>query len=91
MTDEEFALEVLSYKGKYPEWDLKKFIRYYTEKKHFSKIPKFTLSRRLAAWFSPKRENAFKVKMAKKREGKTQEQLTTDFYKNFLGNFNPLR
>lgn len=90
MTDKEFKSQVMSYQGKYPAWELSKFYKYYTEKKHFSTIPKFTLGRRLATWFSPKRQKAFKAKVEKKKETMSREQQAVDFYKNFLGKVNPL-
>lgn len=90
MTNVEFRAEVMAYQGKYSAAGLQKFYRYYTEKKHFSTIPKFTLTKRLATWFSPKRQQGFKAKMEKKKVGKTKEQQAVDFYKNFLDKVNPL-
>lgn len=62
MTDQEFKNEVLSYKGKYSEKELYRFIKYFTERKHFSKFKTFVISRRLQTWFDPKRKKKFNQK-----------------------------
>lgn len=59
MDTESFKNEVLSYKGKYNEKELYKFIKYFTERKHFSKFKTFVISRRLQTWFDPKRKKKF--------------------------------
>jgi len=59
MTDQEFKNEVLSYKGQYSEKELYKFIKYYTEKKHFSTFKTFVVKLRLRTWFDPKRKKKF--------------------------------
>lgn len=79
MTDLEFTNKVLSYKGKYSEQGLKKFIYYFTKRKHFSTFAKFDIGRRLATWFSEKRKESFKKKSD--NPSKTDDE---QFY-NFLG------
>jgi len=85
LTTEEFVNKVMSYKGKYPERELRKFVTYFTERKHFSTFKTFHLERRLATWFSPKRAEKFKKKKL------SQEQIRLKALKNSLGKFNPLR
>lgn len=87
MTDQEFKNEVMGYKGKYPELELKKFIKYFVERKHFSTFVKFDIPRRLANWFSPKRAKKFK----EKTKESSQEDIQMQILKNSLGKFNPLR
>lgn len=83
----QFKNEVMGYKGKYPEKELYKFFKYYTERKPFYNIPKFSLTRRLATWFSPKRQKDFK----EKAKGWSNEDIKLKVLKNSLGKFDPLR
>lgn len=83
----QFKNEVLAYKGKYPEKELYKFFKYYTERKPFYKIAKFSIGRRLSTWFSPKRRKDFE----KKVKDWSPEDIKLQALKNNLGKFNPLR
>lgn len=85
MTDQEFRNRVMGYKGQYSERELRKFVTYFTERKHFSTFKTFHLDRRLATWFSPKRAEKFKQRKL------SQEQIRLKTLKNSLGKFNPLR
>lgn len=87
MTDLEFKNEVLNYKGKYSEKELYRFIKYFTERKHFSKFKTFVISRRLQTWFDPKRKKKFNQKYKEL----TTEEIRLKALKNSLNNFNPLR
>lgn len=91
MTNEEFRQQVLSYKGMYPEWQLEKFYNYYTTKKPHDQIKGFSLKRRLATWFSPKREEKFKAKMQAKKNNQTDIQQRISLMKNLLGGVDPMR
>lgn len=82
----EFKKEVRGYIGVYPQWELEKFIKYYTEKKPFDKIKGFTLKRRLTTWFDPKRKEKFKKKINKGTEAEQRMNLL----KNLVGKINPL-
>lgn len=84
---QKFKNEVMGYKGKYPERELYKFFKYYTDRKPFYKIPKFSIPKRLGTWFSPKRNKAFKEKV----KNWTKEDVNLQKLKNSLGKFNPLR
>lgn len=84
---QEFKNKVMGYKGKHPEKELYKFFKYYTERKPFYDIPKFSLARRLATWFSPKRSKSFKEK-AKNMDNR---EIQLRILKNSLGKFNPMR
>lgn len=85
MTEQEFRNKVMGFKGQYPERELRKFVTYFTERKHFSTFKTFHLERRLATWFSPKRAEKFKQSKL------SQEQIRLKSLKNSLGKFNPLR
>lgn len=86
MTNEAFKNEVLSYKGKYSEKELYRFIKYFTERKHFSKFKTFVMSRRLQTWFDPKRKKKFNEK-----NKISEEDIRLKILKNSLGKVNPLR
>ena len=87
MDNEKFKNEVLSYKGKYNEKELYKFVKYFTERKHFSSFKTFVISRRLQTWFDPKRKKKFNQKYKEL----TTEEIRLKALKNSLNNFNPLR
>lgn len=86
MTDLEFKNEVLSYKGKYGEKELYRFIKYFTERKHFSQFKTFVISRRLQTWFDPKRKKKFNEK-----NKISEDDIRLKILKNNLGRVNPLR
>jgi len=87
VTDKEFEQEVMGYSGMYPASELRKFIKYFVEKKHFSTFKTFNIKLRLKTWFDPKRKSKFK----KKNEGKSQQDIQLSILKNSLGKFNPMR
>lgn len=86
MTNQEFKNEVLSYKGKYSEKELYRFIKYFTERKHFSKFKTFVISRRLQTWFDPNRKKKFNEK-----NKISEDDIRLKILKNSLGRVNPLR
>lgn len=87
MTDKEFEQDVMGYSGMYPASELKKFIKYFVEKKNFRTFKTFNIKLRLRTWFDPKRRDKFK----KKNEGKSQQEIRLQILKTYLGKFDPLR
>lgn len=87
MTNKEFENVVMGYKGKYSERELKKFINYFVNRKHFSTFTTFNMEGRLRNWFSPARKAKFKEKWG----GVSEDNIRLQALKNNVNKVNPLR